>query len=145
MMPKFGGLLISRKPTESLTITYPGGFEIEVTLLRIVCDVASVIFERKTQGEEPLVDRIEMEVKAEIELPSVGSGDSVFSLHSMEGGRVMFRILASDSIRVLRTELLQPKIKRRRFYVYNNHPGGSRKVRRVPTNDLEDGQGGKIA
>lgn len=144
MMPKFGGLLISRKPTESLTITYPGGFEIEVTLLRIVSDVASVIFERKTQGEEPLVDRMEMEVKAEIELPSVGSGDSVFSLHSLEGGRCMFRILASDSIRVLRTELLQPKIKRRRFHVYN-HSGGSRKVRRVPTNDLEDGQGEEIA
>lgn len=139
--PKFGGLLISRRPTESLTITYPGGnAETEITLLRIVDDVATVIFERRSDGEEPVIDRMEMEVNGEIELP----GDVIFSSNSMANGRCMFRIWAHDSIRVLRTELLQPKIKRRRLYVYN-HQAGSRKVRRIPASDMGNDKKGETA
>jgi len=108
LKPRFGGLFLMRLPTESITIQYPGS-EVEITLLRIIDKEAHLYIERRIDGQT-MIERMEMKMHQEIALPC----GVMLSIEDCHSNRMKFRVVADSSIRVLRTELLKPKFRKRR-------------------------------
>lgn len=116
-MRRTGGLIVSRLPLESVTLRYPDGLEIEVTLGRINPTKTGVdlFIERRWQGSTGLVSRMSVPCDHQVVLPGYGDEDETIVVPSkIDNGKVMIRILADQSILVLRTELLQPELKKKR-------------------------------
>lgn len=95
MSIRVGGLLISRKVGETVTLFYggPKGTKKTFHFIRIDKEGAVII----------TLDGIEYDLFPDEKI-LVGT-DSIY-LESCEGGRAMFRFLFSDSVKIVRSELL---------------------------------------
>lgn len=140
-----GGLLISRGPAESITLIFPDKFEIECTVLRVVNGIGSLILEYKDTNGASQVRKLDAPLGKPFRIPDIQQDEVILCMEPANREMCMIRTIADSSIRVLRTELLRPELKRRRRIETNNHPGGSRAIRSIPANGLEDDSGREIA
>lgn len=116
-MRRTGGLIISRVPLESVTIRYPDGFEIEMTVGRFNSkkDGVNLFFERRWPNGESLMDRMEMKCGESIGLPGDGDEEETLLIPmEITDGKLIVRTVADKSILVIRTELLRPELRKRR-------------------------------
>ena len=112
-MKSFGGLCINRSPGDGICLVYPHGDIVELTVGRVSKRATALFVETMDGGKRPRrsykdVKRIDIAVDESIELPGhYDTGETVVTLHQVEGGRAVFRVLAHNLIRVFRSELLR--------------------------------------
>ena len=93
-MQRIGGLVIMRKMTEAIQLRYKGGLNRIVKFEKINPDGSAYI---SLDGQ-----RYDLFPNDSIGL----DGDAIY-LENIEGGRVALRLIMSDDVRILRSELLR--------------------------------------
>lgn len=89
---RVGGLLISRKPGETITLLKEGKPKSLICLNKIHNGLAYIAVD----GTE-----YDMDVNESVQID-----DNAFYLESIEGGRAVIRLIFDDSVRIIRSELL---------------------------------------
>lgn len=93
-MQRIGGLVIMRKMTEEIQLKYKGGLDRRVKFEMVNANGSARIS----------LDGVRYDLFPN---DSIGlDGDAIY-LEKIEGGRVSLRLIMSDNVRILRSELLR--------------------------------------
>lgn len=95
---RIGGLVISRKPGESIQLDYPNGRIELITVENLIRGGAVIKIDSQSY---------DLLIGDSVAMKGLDNSDSGVYLESVEGGRVSIRVIADDRIRILRSELLR--------------------------------------
>jgi hypothetical protein len=109
---RVGGLLISRKPGETITLLKDGKPKSLICLNKIVNGLAYIAVD----GTE-----YDMDINESVQID-----DNAFYLESIEGGRAVIRLIFDDSVRIIRSELLGASSNVAQGRVHTHRPAGEK-------------------